>query len=50
MGEIRTKVLAVEAVIGEPVSVLIPCSAGKYRENSPLEARDGDAAIASRAN
>ena len=34
--------LAVDAVIGEPVSVSeIPCFEGKYRENLPLEAADG---------
>jgi hypothetical protein len=39
--------LAVDAVIGEPVSVSeIPCFEGKYRENLPLEAADGDPALA----
>ena len=39
--------MAVEAVIGEPVSVSgFPCFAGKYREILMLEAGDGDPALA----
>ena len=38
--------MAVEAVIGEPVSAsVIPCFAGKCREFLPLEADAGDAAL-----
>jgi hypothetical protein len=36
--------VAVEAVIGELVSLRIPCFAGKCREIFPLEASDGDPA------
>jgi hypothetical protein len=38
----KTRGVAVETVIGEPVSELgIPCSAGKYREFLPLKAQGG---------
>jgi hypothetical protein len=34
--------LAVEAVIGEPVSARIPCFGGKYREISAFDADNGE--------
>jgi hypothetical protein len=37
--------LAVEAVIGEPVSARLPCFAGKYRQILAFEARNGDIAF-----
>jgi hypothetical protein len=38
----RNNVLAVEAVIGEPISVWVfPCFAGKYRENSVFKPGEG---------
>jgi hypothetical protein len=40
----------VEAVIGEPVSIRIPCFAGKYREISAVGADIGSMTSHSRAN
>jgi hypothetical protein len=42
--------LAVEAVIGEPVSARIPCFGGKYREISAFDADNGEWTPHSRAD